>query len=215
MTNIPMDTGYDDDISISDYTTLLPKPRPPIIQRLSVQIDTNTVSPCSLWKIWDAIQKNVILTDQDVLLDWGCDTGILLASKQFFSPFPHIRSIGVEKRHDVFEYSMQNLRSLGTTNTQIIHADSSTVQSWDPATIVLHYDGGSRMQNSMYRTIMSTLFRTKTVRVVFTLRLNIALFRSYFDDSEDIHKWRVVRLYGLTFHKSKRRVGYLWVRINY
>jgi precorrin-6B methylase 2 len=211
------DDGIVIPIITSDYTTLLSRPRPRSIQRMQVQIDTDIVSPSSLWKIWDAIQKNVILTDQDVLLDWGCATGIMLASKQFFSPFPHMRSIGVEMRRHIFEKSILTLRSLGITNTQIILGDSSSVQSWDPATIVLHYDGESLGQDATYRTIISKLFRSQSIRVVFTFRLNIALFRAYFEASDvvDIQKWRVVRIHGLTVQKSKRRVGYLWVRISY
>jgi hypothetical protein len=212
-------------IPTTDYTRLLPRPPPDSIRNLqnawnrtipglttSERHAYGEATSGSLWKIWDAITSEVQLTSQDVLVDWGCGAGKMLLSKQYFSPFPQMTARGFEIDKAVYAKAIQNLSLLEIENTEVRLADSVSVQSWAPATIVMQYDGGPQSHiMEEHRTIMTTIFGSPTIRVVFSTKLTEGLFRSYFATPRQLNAWRVVRIRGLSFGGSKF-IGYLWIR---
>ena len=215
-------------IPTTEYRRLLPTPLPLRIRQMKRQwrqtnpgLTTSArhaygeATTESLWKIWDAIRLEIQVNPGDKFLDWGCGAGKMLMSKQYFSPYPHIASFGVEIDEHVFERVSRHIPLLGLTNVQLLRGDAADIQNWDSVTIVMQYDGGPQSHvEEPHRSIMQCLFRTASVRIVFSTKLDVGLFHTYFDRSVtvDVTDWRVVRVHGLSFGGSKF-IGYLWVRL--
>lgn len=116
-----------------------------------------------------------------------------------------------------FTRAVRNVVHNGLARTMyLLRADSATFRSWEPATIVMQYDGGAQSFIEPYhQTITTALFRTPTVRAVFSTKLNLALFHAYFDTGDhgvSTRHWRLVRIPGLCFGGSSFRAN-RWVRI--
>jgi hypothetical protein len=172
----------------------------------------------SLWKIWAVIDHTVGIREDDVVGDWGNGGGKMILSKQFMCPFPDIPARGMEIDPNVFKRCQSNVELLGPmlTNTRHFLGNSASIQNWAPVTIMLQYDGPTAIYlQEDHLTIMRAIFRTATVRCVFSTKLNKSCFVDYFtrtrEDEATLTAWRVVTIHGLVFGKSKYK-GYLWIR---
>jgi hypothetical protein len=168
----------------------------------------------TLYKIWRLIHKLCIIRENDVLLDWGMGAGKIIISKMFFSPH-NIASVGVEVDPHTFGIAKRNIHKMAVTNNKIYCDDSSEKPSrfWEGlgCSIVIQYDGGTSSFVSAYHyKLMHALFNARTVRAVFSTKMNRSLFMTYFEDREDIlRKWKVHQVGGLSFGRSFFK-GYLW-----
>ena len=169
----------------------------------------------TLFKIWNAIQRVVVLVDTDVLLDWGMGAGKALISKRFLSGRPNIAAIGMEMDSAVYEIAKRNMWRADLTNTRSFHRESSTVTSaeWESfgASIVIQYDGGTSPDIEEYHEcIMNALVSSRCVKCIFSTKMNAALFVYYFGP-EVRRDWTLYRLPHLSFGGS-HFMGNLWVR---
>jgi hypothetical protein len=219
-----------EEVPIEEHRLLIEKPKPRRITQLEVfwrkTLPELTVvtghmygeaTAGSLWKLWKIIHAEVATTPDDIILDWGMGAAKMLLSKQYFAPFPNMCAIGVEIDVPTFTRAVRNVVHNGLArNMHLLRADSAMFRSWEPATIVMQYDGGAQSFIEPYhQTIMTALFRTPTVRAVFSTKLNLALFHAYFDTGDhgvSTRHWRLVRIPGLCFGGSSF-LGNLWVRI--
>jgi hypothetical protein len=122
---------------------------------------------------------------------------------------------------DLIYTSLQNnidsLPPADRASIQVQHRDSTSVsvEEWTTrgVSIVLQYDGGPQSHMEEYhRTIMTALFHSPTVRCVFSTKMNMALFHSYFqNDSVLLNSWSLVRFEGLMFGRSSF-IGNLWIK---
>ena len=87
--------------------------------------------------------------------------------------------------------------------------NSVNVQNWNPATIVMQYDGGinskvHRIDVSEHQKIMTNIFSTPSVRCVFSTKLNRSLFERHFcieGSPVKRSEWRV-RSFSFSFQFS-------------
>lgn len=220
-------------VDVTNYTQYIPRPKPTSIDVLErfwrstnpglTVADTHAYGEAtagSLWKIWQAIESHVTTTPFDVILDWGMGAGKMVLAKQLLTRHPSMLCIGIEISRSTYEKAISNLNTFRLThmlqNIITLHGDSRTFTNWAPVTIAMQYDGGTQPDVVPYHyDIMHALFRTATVRIVFSTKLNDRLFHLYFDDSETVRPsdWRLVRIHGLSFGQSSF-IGNLWIRIN-
>jgi hypothetical protein len=169
----------------------------------------------TLYKIWFLINKICRVREDDVFLDWGMGAGKMIISKLFFSPYNNISSVGFEVDPHAFGIAKRNIQRMAVTDNKIFCGDSSEKTSlfWEAlgCSIVMQYDGGTSPFISEYhQKLMHALFNARTIRAVFSTKMNRSLFVTYFQDREDImRKWKVHQLGGLSFGKSSYK-GYLW-----
>ena len=141
-----------------------------------------------------------------------------MLSKQFFSSTPNLLALGVELDEAAYQRALVNIAMFTKlTNVHILQDDSTTFVNWEPATIVMQYDGPPTNHLQEYHlTIMRAIFRTPTVKCVFSTKLNLNLFIDYFTREEErvvkLRDWRLVKITGLNFGGSSY-TGNLWIRI--
>jgi hypothetical protein len=174
----------------------------------------------TLWKIWKVIGDYVFLRRTDVVGDWGAGAGKMLFSKQFFCTLPDMCAIGFEIHRPTYDRAVLNKKMLGEklTNTQIVCDNSSTMVHWNPVSIMLAYDGSTvNFLDDEHFSIMKAIFRTATMRCVFSTKLNMSLFLDYFDRPTerivDITDWRLITMTGMKWEGSKY-IGNLWIRLS-
>jgi hypothetical protein len=172
----------------------------------------------TLYKIWTLINQVYQPSEEnDVLLDWGMGAGKMILSKTYLSNVPNMHAIGIEQDKHTCSIAHRNISNSTITNTRIFHGDSSTlsIQKWEElrCSIVVQYDGGpSPYYEEYHRRLMQSLFGTTTVNVVFSTKMNQALFRTYFEDTPHmLQRWTLYQMERLSFGGSHFR-GNLWVR---
>jgi hypothetical protein len=169
----------------------------------------------TIYKIWMCINAYAKPRESDVLLDWGMGGGKMLISKQFFAALPDMGAVGIEMDAGVFAIAQANLGRFKLRNTRIMHRDSSTVTAVQWAamrvSIVIQYDGGTSPDLEPYhRTIMRSLV-AGGVRVIFSTKMNRALFDTYFHDRPEVLlRWSLYRLPSLLYGTS-RYMGHMWM----
>ena len=83
--------------------------------------------------------------------------------------------------------------------------DSADVEDWSMVSIMLQYDGpaqgASYKRDTTHKKIMQNIFKTKQIRCVLSTKLDIHLFRNYFEDDSDVDfsSWRVRTLHDERF----------------
>lgn len=175
-------------------------------------------TPRSLERIWDAILDHAPPTEKDILLDWGAGRLKFLLSSRFFCPFRTV-GIGVEIDDAMFQLARQILEASGQqSNFHLFHRDSASFSTaeWEKlgVSIVVQYDGPAVQNRADYhRKIMQNLLATSTVRVVFSTKMNPALFADYFQTSHPstYAAWKCARVPNLRFGNSSY-LGFLWFR---
>jgi hypothetical protein len=166
----------------------------------------------TLGKIWTAIG---VLRPSDVLLDWGMGAGKMLLTRDFFTAPLQLRGIGVEVYPETYHKACRNRRGGTVAMTQMFLGDSSTVTSWEPATIVMQYDGGTQPDmDPVHQIILTRLMQTSTVRVIFSTKMNHTLFLTYcMHGGIDPSTWSLKKLPRLSFGGSTF-MGHLWTRLS-
>jgi precorrin-6B methylase 2 len=158
-----------------------------------------------------------------VLLDWGCGSGKwLIFANQFLGT--HLQCVGIECAKSIFELCSKNLvvaREHGlASGSRVIFAQSQTFTTFNPARVVLNYDGGPQhvqrtLKSRIHRTIMRTAFCSSTVDIIVSSKTNLNVFVEYF--GMHIYKlggsvWRAVYVPGLSFGGSHYGVT-IWFRV--
>ena len=175
-----------------------------------------STTPGTLYKQWVAIRHFVIMTATDAILDHGAATGIVLFGKSFFSPFPNMRAMGQEVDEEIFKKLEQNLKKYPLSNTSVKKGDSKYRKDWAPASIVIAFEGAPiTWIQPHHKTITLNLFRTPTMKCIFSTKLDLNAFWNYFSleqDYEDIRQaWVLVKVPGLIYG-SQKMMGYLWIK---
>jgi hypothetical protein len=207
-------------LSINQFQSFWKTTNPQLTASMLVPHAYGEATAGTLFKLWSILQIYVPLVATDVLLDWGAGAGKMLCSKFYFSPFPQMRAIGFEMDEQIYaglKRNIDRLPVLGRQTLTIAHRDSTTVtaEHWTAlgVTIALQYDGGPQAHLEEYhKTIMTSLFHSPTVRCVFSTKMNLSLFMSYFDTDPVVRtSWRLVRVGGLLYGKSAF-IGNLWIK---
>jgi hypothetical protein len=164
----------------------------------------------ALGKIWAAIG---VLHPTDVFLDWGMGAGKMLLTRDFFTAPLQLRGIGIEVFPETYFKARRNRRGAPLTQMQL--ADSSHITSWEPATIVMQYDGGTQPDmDPIHQIILTRLMKTRTVRIIFSTKMNHRLFLTYCAEGGlDPESWTMKKIPRLPFGGSTF-MGHLWTRVS-
>lgn len=168
----------------------------------------------SLWKLWWCIDQFYKITGSDIIFDWGCGLGKMLFSAFFLCRVKCVY-VGVEKENGLYGVCKRISRVMKFVEgcyCYVAHADSSLLEDFCPATVVVQYDGPNRSPASQtHKHIMQLAFTSCTVRVLFSTKLSPQLYREYFEGTSFEPLWRCVGIDGLMFGTSPTK-GYLWVK---
>jgi hypothetical protein len=168
-----------------------------------------------------AIEAHIQLTKKDMFLDIGTGEGKPAHCIQFFCSVPDLRVIGYEDDPSTFARSKEILAKHPLKNVSFKFGDTSEVKSFAGVTIAYGYDGHPinfvecprQRADPPHKTIMLRLFRTKSVRCVFSTKLNQRMFLYYFVDEKDYKtisaNWTLVQIPALSFGM----VGYCYCRV--
>jgi hypothetical protein len=151
-------------------------------------------SPMSLFKIWFIISQLVVLTSDDVVLDWGAGAGVQLMAAFLFIPYfwPSLRlpMVGIEVDKHAYGFLETNIGNFASTypdgplrpRVRVLKADSQNFD-FGCGTVVVQYDGPARawMDVEPYiKIIYRKLFTQAHVKVVLTTKLDPDTFFNLF-----------------------------------
>ena len=152
--------------------------------------------------IWGAIQWLIQLTDEDVVADFGLGEGKFLHSISFFCNFPDMQGFGWENAEQRYHRSLEILAENPLPNCKFNLGNSAEVKNWAPATIIYNYDGSPQTHIELeHRTIMLNIFRSESVRLLFTTKMSPSVWRDYFAHNPDW--WNRVKREWVVFKTQK------------
>jgi hypothetical protein len=168
----------------------------------------------TLSKITQAIVRHVGITKTDKCGDWGAGQGkFFYGFLNYFSPVRDLKGFGVEKDDNVWAALQAILKKQPLPNVEWLHERSENVTDWKGVTIVYNYDGPAKNDVELYhKQIMLKLFRLKTLKCLFSTKLNKKTFEYTFADEDDFNiiknQWALVRMPKLHFgSKNPIQVG--------
>lgn len=177
-------------------------------------------------KVLSIVGSTIKVSNQDVLLDWGFGLGRWLIFGPFLLGVRDLVTVGLEKNKRIFQSGSDCLDNVNKTTyrtkTSVANMDSSAMGCFCGATIVINYDGGIQAtsfgkKNTIHLDIMTAIFRTPSVRVVVSTKLDFFRFQKYFPKTQSVvhvEEWELVRLrqpggqYGVSiwFRKSSQNM---------
>ena len=166
----------------------------------------------TLSKITQAIVRHVGITKADKFGDWGAGQAKFFYGLNYFSPLRDLNCFGVEKDDKVWDNLQAILQKQPLPNAEWLHEKSENVTDWRGVTIVYNYDGPTKNDVELYhKQIMLNLFRLKTLKCLFSTKLDAQTFKYTFEDEGDFNaikqQWALVRIPRLLFGIGSRQVG--------